>query len=111
MKDIDKFRLEQMNKFDNMLKQLDGMVLYPPLMWLYTWSEIDDFIRNNSDYEALVPRESIFLALVEEVPDFSLEYGIEQHYDAVLEWLLENKFIKDLEDEAEDNDDTIGEEE
>jgi len=94
--------LEQMGKLDDMIKQLDGVVLYPPLMWLWTWSEIDDLTRNNSDYELLVPREEIFLALVDECPEFSLVYGSEEHYDVVLEWLLEKGFIKDLEDEEED---------
>lgn len=102
MKAKKELHLEQMGKLDDMIKQLDGIVLYPPLMWLYTWSEIDDFTRNNSDYELLVPREEIFLTLVDECPEFSLIYGSEEHYDVVLDWLLKNGFIKDLQEDEED---------
>jgi len=107
MKTNKELHLEQMGKLDDMIKQLDGVVLYPPLMWLWTWSEIDDLTRNNSDYELLVPREEIFLTLADECPEFSLVYGSEEHYDVVLEWLLEKGFIKDLEDEGEEDVDYV----
>jgi len=93
--------IKQMHKLDGMLKELDTVVLYPPLMWLYTWSEIDDFIRNNSDYVTLVSREDIFMALVETEEVFALSQGSEQHYNDVLDWLLNEGLIKDIEGESD----------
>jgi len=94
--------LKEMNKLDKILKLVDKVDLYPPMIWLYTWSEIDDFIRNNSDYAPLASREDIFMALVEDEVSFSLEGGSEAHYEDVKDWLLSAGLMKDILDEDDD---------
>jgi len=97
-------QLKELTKLDKILKLVDKIDLYPPMLWIYIWSEVDDFITQNSDYVTLVPRESIFEALIEEIAtgtSFGLEGGSEALYDDVRDWLLNAGLIKDIEGESD----------
>jgi hypothetical protein len=51
------------------------------------------------EWESLVTKDEAFLALakaVESGHEFTLEYGVEDHYDALLEWALSNDIIKEI---------------
>jgi len=97
-------QLKELTKLDKILKLVNKIDLHPRMLWIYIWSEVDDFIVNNSYYVTLVPRESIFEALIEEIAagmSFGLEGGSEALYDDVRDWLLNAGLIKEIEGESD----------
>lgn len=102
-------RPDDKDKLNECLKILDTTDLGLSLVWLWTWSTIDNIIKDKS-YKANVTVDQMWDHLCEAVTagqGFSLEYGAEQHYDDVLEWMLNREYIIDpeWEDEEEEEDD------
>lgn len=100
-------RPDDKDKLNECLKILDTTDLGLSLVWLWTWSTIDNIIKDDS-YTAKVTIDQMWDHLCEAVTagqGFSLEYGAEQHYDDVLEWMLNREYIVDPEWEEEEEDD------
>ena len=100
-------RPDDKDKLNECLKILDTTDLGLSLVWLWTWSTIDNIIKDKS-YNAKVTVDQMWDHLCEAVTagqGFSLEYGAEQHYDDVLEWMLSREYIVDPEWEDEEEDD------
>ena len=100
-------RPDDKDKLNECLKILDTTDLGLSLVWLWTWSTIDNIIKDDS-YTAKVTTDQMWDHLCEAVnagQGFSLEYGAEQHYDDVLEWMLNREYIVDPEWEEEEEDD------
>jgi hypothetical protein len=100
------------DKLDKCLEILDTTDLGLSLVWLWTWNSIND-ILDSEDWQSEVTKDDMWDKLCEAVEagmGFSLEYGVEQHHEDVLEWMLNRGYILDpmdeLEEEEEDADDT-----
>ena len=98
------------DKLDECLKILDSTDLGLSMVWLWTWSSIDN-ILTSGDWQPEVTRDQMWDNLCEAVSagqGFSLEYGVEQHHDDVLDWMLNRGYILDpmeeLDEEEEDED-------
>ena len=100
---------EDKDKLNACLEILDSTDLGLSMVWLWTWSTIDNILKDDS-YKAKVTMDDMWGHLCEAVEagqGFSLEYGAEQHQDDVLEWMLNREYIIDPEweeDEEEDED-------
>lgn len=98
-------------QLDQMIDQLEKMDIGMPLTWLYIWDVIkhqygtyapgsDETYITNPEYTLDDVWDSLWAH-----PQFSLEYGLEQLDEEVLEWLFENNFISETEDlEGEESD-------
>jgi hypothetical protein len=81
------------------------------MVWLWTWSTIKGFIESDStDWTMVATEDEMWEHLckaVESGHGFSLEYGAEQHYEEVQDWMLENGYMKDpfYEEEEEEDED------
>jgi hypothetical protein len=98
-------RADDKDKLDECLKILDTTDLGLSLVWLWTWSTIGN-ILTDSEWHAQATKDEMWDHLCEAVEagqGFSLEYGAEQHYDDVLEWMLNREYILDPTDEEEDD--------
>jgi hypothetical protein len=99
------------NKLNKCLEILDSTDLGLSLVWLWTWNSIND-ILDSEDWQSEVTKDDMWDKLCEAVEagmGFSLEYGVEQHHEDVLEWMLNRGYIvdpMDEEEEEEDADDT-----
>ena len=96
------------DKLNKCLEILDTTDLGLSLVWLWTWSTINN-ILDDETYKAKVTQDDMWEHLCKAVEDgkgFSLEYGAEQHQDDVLEWMTDNDWIVDtmFEEEEEDED-------
>jgi hypothetical protein len=96
------------DKLNECLKILDSTDLGLSLVWLWTWSTINN-ILDDETYKAKVTQDQMWMNLceaVEEGQGFSLEYGAEQHQDDVLEWMTNRDYIVDtmFEDDEEEED-------
>jgi hypothetical protein len=103
---------EDKDKLNECLKILDSTDLGLSLVWLWTWSTINNIFEDET-YKQNVTIDQMWDHLcvaVEAGRGFSLEYGAEQHQEDVLEWMTDNDYIvdtmfeEDEEDEDEDED-------
>lgn len=97
------------DKLNKCLDILDTTDLGLSLVWLWTWSTICSTIEENDSWKVNVTKDEMWDHLVSAVESgraFSLEYGAEQHYDEVTDWMQDNGWIADnmfVEEENEDD--------
>jgi len=87
-----------MQKLNHCLDTLDSTDLGLSLVWLWTWSTIKS-LNEDEQYKFNLTEEEVWDRLVTAVDGghgFSLEYGAEDHYEDVTNWLLETGIMIDL---------------
>jgi hypothetical protein len=99
---------EDKDKLNACLEILDSTDLGLSMVWLWTWSTIDNILKDDN-YKAKVTMDDMWGHLCEAVEagqGFSLEWGAEQHQEEVLEWMMNRDYIvdPDMEEEEEDED-------
>ena len=99
---------EDKDKLNKCLEILDTTDLGLSMVWLWTWSTINNILEEET-FKAKVTKDQMWDNLCEAVSagqGFSLEYGAEQHYEDVQEWMLNRDYIVDtmFEEEEEDED-------
>ena len=105
-------KAEDKDKLNKCLDILDTTDLGLSLVWLWTWSTIKHFF----DDETFIMKKTedemwdCLCEAVEAGHGFSLEYGAEQHYDDVMEWMLNREYMVDSMFEDEDEEDEEEEE-
>jgi hypothetical protein len=105
-----KLKSEDKDKLNKCLEILGTTDLGLSMVWLYTWSTIKNFLEaDTTDWTVLATEDEMWDHLCEAVQagqGFSLEYGAEQHYEEVMEWMLNRGYMTDPldEEEAEDED-------
>jgi hypothetical protein len=93
------------DKLNECLKILDTTDLGLSMVWLWTWSTIKG-VRDSTDWEMVATEDEMWDHLCEAVEagmGFSLEYGAEQHYEDVLQWMLSREYMIDLLDDREED--------
>ena len=98
-------KLEDKDKLNQCLDILDSTDLGLSLVWLWTWSTIKTFMDDEQFIMKQTENEmwNNLCEAVEAGQGFSLEYGADQHYDEVMEWMLNREYMVDSLDEEEDN--------
>ena len=101
---------EDKDKLNKCLEILDSTDLGLSLVWLWTWSTINNILEDET-LRAKVTKDQMWDNLCEAVSaghGFSLEYGAEQHHEDVQEWMFNRDYIVDtmFEDEEEEEDAT-----
>ena len=83
------------DKLNKCLEILDSTDLGLSLVWLWTWSTINNILEDDT-YVAKATQEDMWNHLCEAVEagmGFSLEWGAEQHQEEVLDWMLSLSLI------------------
>lgn len=102
-------KAEDKDKLNECIKILDSTDLGLSLVWLWTWSTVKNLMED-SEYRFEFSEQEVWDKLCEAVEagaGFSLEYGAEQNYEDIRDWLTDNNIMTDLmfeEDEEEDED-------
>ena len=97
------------DKLNECLKILDTTDLGLSMVWLWTWSTINNILEDET-FKAKATKDEMWDHLCEAVSagqGFSLEYGAEQHQEEVQDWMLSRDYIVDTmfeDDEEEDED-------
>jgi hypothetical protein len=101
-------RPDDKDKLNQCLTILESTDLGLSLVWLWTWSTIKTFMED-TEYRFNFSEDEVWDKLVEATKSghgFSLEYGAEQNYEDIRDWLTDNDIMTDLmfeEDEDEDD--------
>ena len=93
-------------KLNQCIDILESTDLGLPLVWLWTWDTIKYNMQDDS-YKCTVTEEQMWDHLCEAVAEgmgFSLEYGADQCWEDIHDWMIDNDYIVDLEAENEDTD-------
>ena len=88
---------EDKDKLNECLKILDSTDLGLSLVWLWTWSTICQILEEDDFATTVTPDEmwGHLCAAVEAGDGFSLEYGVEQHQNDIVDWMTNSGFITD----------------
>lgn len=100
-------RPDDKDKLNQCLDILDSTDLGLSLVWLWTWSTVKEILAGG-DWDQLVSEDEAWELLAEAVASgngFSLEYGAENHYEEVMEWMLSRGLISDYEEEELEEED------
>ena len=87
-----------MEKLNAALGILDSTDLGLSMVWLWTWSTIKS-LNEDEQYKFNLSESDVWDRLVTAVESghgFTLEYGAEDHYEDVTNWLLETGIMIDL---------------
>jgi hypothetical protein len=107
-------RPDDKDKLNKCLEILDTTDLGLSMVWLWTWSTIKGLMEDQ-EYKFTKSEDEVWDLLSKAVAEgygFSLEYGAEQHYEDIKDWLINNEIIIDLmfaddEDLTDDDQDEI----
>ena len=99
---------EDKDKLNQCLEILDTTDLGLSMVWLWTWSQIKDNM-DDLDMDILVSEDEAWDLLCKAVESgygFTLEYGADQHYEDVRDWMIQNGLMKEFDDYEEDEEDS-----
>jgi len=95
------------DKLNQCLDILDTTDLGLSLVWLWTWSTIKNFMEDE-DYVFDKTEDEVWNSLASAVASghgFSLEYGAEQHYEDVRDWLMDEMIMFDTTEQDDEDED------
>jgi hypothetical protein len=99
-------KLEDKDKLNQCLDILETTDLGLSMVWLWTWDTMKNAMED-TEWNLLVTEDQAWQMLCNAVSNgagFSLEYGAEQHYEDVIEWMVKEGIMDIPEDEDEDQD-------
>lgn len=90
--------LAHRDELDSIIDKLNNLndVLFPSLVWLWVWDVINTFYTDEELY--IRTSDIVWEALVNDTPGFTLEYGTEQLYEEVRDWMFANSLMIDISD-------------
>lgn len=94
------------DKLNQCIEILESTDLGLSLVWLWVWDTAKSILRSD-EWQVNVTEDQLWDYLCEAVEaghGFSLEYGADQLYDDILEWMLNREYIIDPTDIDEDED-------
>lgn len=97
-------KTDDRDKLNKCLDILDTTDLGLSMVWLWTWSTIKGFMEDK-EYRFNMSEEEVWDRLSQAVAGghgFSLEYGAEQNYEDIRDWLTDNDIMTDLMFEEDD---------
>ena len=101
---------------NDIIDRIGKLPVFPPLVWVWTWdvakSTLQDF-ESDSEYQVNDTEQEVFKKFWQDVDknDFSLEYGTEDLYEAVRDWMIDADIVSEVDEEEDDVVDSDTEEE
>jgi hypothetical protein len=98
---------EDKDKLNECISILETTDLGLSLVWLWTWDTIK-YRMKDDNYRCTVTEDEMWEHLCEAVKagkGFSLEYGADQLWEDILDWMTESGYLIDLDEEEEEDED------
>jgi hypothetical protein len=96
-------------RMENIIDSIGKLGAFPPLVWVWSWdvtkSAYEDF-KEDSEYEVTMDLDQVWEQFWVDADKngFTLEYGTEDLYEAVRDWLMDSGIVESIEEEEEDED-------
>ena len=108
----DKTRMQDTYKdISLIIDKVGELGVFPPLVWVWTWDVAISILKDireggDPDYCVTMDEEEMWALFFEQadINGFSLEYGSEDLYEAVRDWMTEQGIIEEYIEEDEDED-------
>jgi len=93
-------------EINNIIEQIGNLRVFPPLVWVWTWdvalamyTDIQE--GGDPDFRVAKSIEEVWELFWTQADDngFSLEYGTEDLYEAVRDWLIDEDIIEEHDEE------------
>ena len=109
----DKTRMEDTFKDINLIiDKIGELRVFPPLVWVWTWDVAITILKDireggEPEYNVTMDEEEMWELFYTQADSngFTLEYGTEDLYEAVRDWMIDQGIIEEYDgDEDEDED-------
>jgi len=104
--------LDTYNEIEDIIERITKLNVFPPLVWVWTWDIARDLyttIQEGQEEEYCVTEdiEDVWLMFWEDADKngFSLEYGAEDLYDGIRDWMFDRGIIEEVPEEDEEKED------
>jgi len=104
--------LDTYTEIEDIIERITKLNVFPPLVWVWTWDIARDLyttIQEGQEEEYCVTEdiEDVWLMFWEDADKngFSLEYGAEDLYDGIRDWMFDRGIIEEVPEEDEDKED------
>ena len=97
-------KTEDKDKLNQCIDILESTDLGLSLVWLWTWDVIK-YNMNDDEFKCTVTEDEMWDHLCEAIGagrGFSLEYGADQIWEDIREWMIDSGYLLEPEDEDED---------
>ena len=109
----EKIRMQDVYEdIEDIIEKISKLPVGQPLVWVYVWDVARDFYRTvqegrEDEYGVTVDEEELWELFWTQADKngFTLEYGTEDLYEAVRDWMIDQSIIEMIEEEEEDADD------
>jgi len=100
--------LDTYRDIEDIVERIGSLSVFPPLVWVWSWDVVKstwtDFMTGG-DPEYCVTKEldEVWEQFWEDADKnaFTLEYGTEDLYEAVRDWLIDSGIVEEVDDEDE----------
>ncbi len=108
----DKVRmLDVYNQIEDIIEKIGQMRVGQPLVWVYVWDVARDLYRDiqegqEEEYCVTVDEEELWELFWTQADKngFTLEYGTEDLYEAVRDWMIDQSIIEEIEEDENGDD-------
>ena len=93
------------DKLNQCIDILESTDLGLPLVWLWTW-DIIKYNMNDDEFKCTVTEDEMWNHLcnaIEAGHGFSLEYGADQIWEDVRDWMIENEYLLEPEEDEDED--------
>lgn len=98
-------------KIEDIIDRIGDLGVFPPLSWVWTWDVTRDMYKDfqeggDPDYGVTADLEEVWerFWIDADKNGFSLEYGTEDLYDAIRDWLIDTGIVEFVTEEEDDED-------
>ena len=108
----DKTRMtDTYNSVSEIIDKIGELSVFPPLVWVWTWDVATSILKDISEggepeYCVTMDEEELWELFYTQADKngFSLEYGSEDLYEAIRDWMVDQGVIEDYVEEEADED-------
>jgi hypothetical protein len=100
------------NRISKITEDISNLGVFPPLVWVWTWDIVTDIYKNNipgMDDEFTITKslEEIWHLFWTQADTngFTLEYGAEDCYEHIRDWMIDQDILIYIEEEEEEDED------
>jgi hypothetical protein len=98
----------------SIIDQISSLAVFPPLVWVWTWDVVLSTLRDfeeDEEYQVNKTSKEVFELFYEQADTngFSLEYGTEDLYEAIRDWLTDTDIVTEVDGDEEDMLESTGE--
>jgi len=96
---------------ESIIDQISKLPVGQPLVWVYVWDVAKDFYQDvqaggYDEYGVTMDLEEVWELFwtQADINGFSLEYGTEDLYEAVRDWMIDQSIIEEIEEDDNEDD-------